>query len=383
MINTEAKSGTEAIFVTGQKYKIEVTASGYEKNLIFEMVAGEVPKPEGIEVEGTVSQATTGFYVNGSYQAKLKVTVNADGTVASVTDNGTKPGANETWWNDAVTIFKSLIGKNKNQIDAVDTVSSATASSGVIKNAVKSVLPDLSDAKPQTPKLTAEDSRTKLLYAATETAELVVEAEEGTVVKYTLDGSNPSAEESSVKTAVDGVITVKTDANADTVITVKAVAVKNGVASEVAEKELQFVKIPEAQSGLKVYEGSATVNTPSGAPYTAKLKVTVSDGKIVKVEDNGTNTSDIRDEAFWGPYLFSKNEEGISNRFAGKNLADMLNAKTVPNSSSELRVDAITGATVSSDAAKYAVIDALRSEPVDESADTGSKRCRGFSGDKI
>ena len=369
-IKTEATSGETAIFTKGETYELVVTATGYDNPLTFTMVAGEAPKPEGVEVEGTVSKAATGFTVNGSYQAKLRVVVNEDGTIASVTDNGTEPGANETWWNTATAIFKSLIGKNKNQIDAVDTISGATASSRIIKSIVKSALPDVADEKPQAPKLTAADHRTKLLYAATDAAELSVEAEDGTVVKYTVDGSDPTADGSSVKTAENGIITVEPDTNADTVITVKAVAVKNGLASEIAEKELQFMGIPEAQSGLKVYQGSATVNTPSGSPYTAKLKVTVSEGKIVKVEDNGTKTSDDRDAAFWTPYLFSEHEEGISAKFAGKDLAGMLNAKTVPEDSAEFRVDAITGATVSSDAAKYAVIDALRSEPIDESDET-------------
>lgn len=364
IIDVDAKKEETAIFVKGEKYEIEVIATGYAKNLAFEMVAGEAPKPEGIAVEGTVSKETTGYYVNKSYQAKLLVTVNADGTVLSVRDNGTEPGANEDWWNDAMEIFGDLIGKNKNQIDAVDSISGATASSGVIKNIVKSVLPDVAEAKPQAPKLTAADFRTKLLYAATGEAELAVEASDGAVVKYTVDGSDPS-EHGII--AENGVITVLPENNEDAQITVKAVAVKNGVASEITEKELQFLEIPKAQSGLKVYEGSSTVNTPSGAPYTAKLKVTVSDGKIVKVEDNGTKTTDIRDEAFWKPYLFSENEEGISAKFAGKDLAELLDAKTVPNSRADLRVDAITGATVSSDAAKYAVIDAMRSDAIDES----------------
>lgn len=366
IINTDAKSGDEAIFVTGEKYEIEVEATGYKKNLTFEMIAGEAPAPEGTVVEGS---AMVDVF---NYEAKVKVTYNAEnGVIEKVEDNGTEPGSNKSFWQTALDkVLSRFIGKTKDTVDEVDAKSGATYSANAIKKAVKNALPDNGVEKPDAPKLTTADFRTKFLYAGTDSAELAVEAEDDAVVRYTIDGSDPSANGNSVLTAVDGVITITPETNADQTITVKAVAIKNGVASAVTEQEVQFIEIPETQSGMRVYEGSSIVNTPSGKPYTAKLKVTVANGKIVKIEDNGTETTDIRDEAFWGPYMFPKYEQGISAKFAGKDLEELVNAKTVPNSTSDLRVDAVTGATVSSDAVKYAVIDAMRSEPIDSSDET-------------
>ena len=107
IINTEAKSGTEAIFVTGQKYTIEVTAAGYDNKLTFEMVAGEAPKPEGIEVEGSATVEVFG------YEAKVKVTYNAEsGKIEKVEDNGTEPGSNASFWQTALDkVLSRFIGK--------------------------------------------------------------------------------------------------------------------------------------------------------------------------------------------------------------------------------------------------------------------------------
>ena len=88
------------------------------------------------------------------YTVKLKVTLNSDGTIKLVEDNGTEPGeSNTSFWNNAkngytntkknetyIGLFTSLIGKSATEIDSVDAVSKATVSSNAIKKAVKNAL---------------------------------------------------------------------------------------------------------------------------------------------------------------------------------------------------------------------------------------------------
>ena len=84
----------------------------------------------------------------------MKVTLNSDGTIKLVEDNGTEPGeSNTSFWNNAkngytntkknetyIGLFTSLIGKSATEIDSVDAVSKATVSSNAIKKAVKNAL---------------------------------------------------------------------------------------------------------------------------------------------------------------------------------------------------------------------------------------------------
>lgn len=88
------------------------------------------------------------------YTVKLKVTLNSDGTIKLVEDNGTEPGeSNTSFWNNAkngytntkknetyIGLFTSLIGKSADNVDSVDAVSKATVSSNAIKQAVKNAL---------------------------------------------------------------------------------------------------------------------------------------------------------------------------------------------------------------------------------------------------
>lgn len=90
------------------------------------------------------------------YTVMLKVTLNSDGTIKLVEDNGTEPGESNTgFWDKAkngytdkklnktyIGLFTSLIGKKtaKDIDDNVDAVSKATVSSNAIKEAVKNAL---------------------------------------------------------------------------------------------------------------------------------------------------------------------------------------------------------------------------------------------------
>ena len=370
-VNLDAKANGKPLFETGKTYQLEVIASGYRENLSFAMTVGE-QQPSGEEKEAAGQAAVQNY----GYEAKVMVRYDsASGKIISVADNGTTATGSESFWENGKNLFDKLSGLTLEQVRALhtepggnhaDAISGATYSSDAIRRAVISALESTS-GKPAAPKVTAKDRRTKLLYAATGPAELEATAEEGAQIVYTLDGSDPTAADNqAVQLAENGVISVEASENADKTVTLKVAAKQGEIYSDVTEAVVEFAGIPGAGSGIKIYEGSASVNTPSATPYEAKLRITTTDGIISKVEDNGTNPLDIRDEAFWEPYLFNPAEEGINERFAGKTLEQLLNAKTVPGDEEAYKTDAITGATVSSDAAKYAAINALRADPVEE-----------------
>lgn len=182
IVNTEAKDGENAIFEKGKTYEIEVAANGYLKNLTFKMTAGEAPKPEGMVAEGSAMVETFG------YEAKVKVTYDAEtGKIVKVEDNGTEPGTNATFWQNAVNgILSRFIGKTRAEVGTVDKVSSATLSSNAIKKAVQNALPE--EEKPEntnmsTVKIVVDGVPHTYYYAAyvpLETPTLIVNGEDVT-----------------------------------------------------------------------------------------------------------------------------------------------------------------------------------------------------------
>lgn len=146
--------------------------------------------------------------------------------------------------------------------------------------------------------------------------------------------------------------------------------------STITSKKIKFIEIPSDAdlSGTKVYEGSAACDGADGSPYTVKVKVTTINGVISKIEDNGTEdtiTSES-DYAFWYGYGVMESG-GMPSKLNGKNLRQIINAKTTPYAKNEsYAADAVSGATVSSNSVKYAVINALISSPVSESENTVS-----------
>lgn len=78
------------------------------------------------------------------YTAKVSVSYDtATGKILSVSDNGTEPGTNSTFWQNATALFAKLIGKTRAEVAGVDGISGATLSSNAIKEAVQSVLPEV------------------------------------------------------------------------------------------------------------------------------------------------------------------------------------------------------------------------------------------------
>ena len=133
---------------------------------------------------------------------------------------------------------------------------------------------------------------------------------------------------------------------------------------------MQFVAIPSLTSGTRTYIGTVTDGGVSGGPYQVSVRVTTTNGKITRVQDNGTEGSinDVSDDAYWSGYGVMKSD-GMPAKLRGKSLENVLNMQTVPGDGDH-NVDAVSGATVWSDAIRHATIAALRSAPVSESEST-------------
>lgn len=133
---------------------------------------------------------------------------------------------------------------------------------------------------------------------------------------------------------------------------------------------MQFVAIPDLTSGTRTYIGTVTDGGVSGGPYRISVRVTTTNGKITRVQDNGTEGSinDASDYAFWSGYGVMESD-GMPAKLRGKSLENVLNMQTVPDDDAH-NVDAVSGATVWSDAIRHATIAALRSAPVSKSEST-------------
>ena len=133
---------------------------------------------------------------------------------------------------------------------------------------------------------------------------------------------------------------------------------------------MQFVAIPSLTSGTRTYIGTVTDGGVSGGPYQVSVRVTTTNGKITRVQDNGTEGSidDDYDDAFWSGYGVMESN-GMPAKLRGKSLENVLNMQTVPDDKDH-NVDAVSGATVWSDAIRHATIAALRSAPVSKSEST-------------
>lgn len=149
---------------------------------------------------------------------------------------------------------------------------------------------------------------------------------------------------------------------------------KDGKASDVTQKTVQFVAIPSLTSGTRTYIGTVTDGGVSGGPYQVSVRVTTTNGKITRVQDNGTEGSinDDSDHAFWPGYGIMNSDYGMPAILRGKTLYDLLDMHIVPGDPEHTteEIDAVSGATVWANAVRYAAIDALRSAPVSKSEST-------------
>lgn len=137
---------------------------------------------------------------------------------------------------------------------------------------------------------------------------------------------------------------------------------------------MQFVAIPSLTSGTRTYIGTVTDGGVSGGPYQVSVRVTTTNGKITRVQDNGTKGSidDDSDYAFWLGYGIMNSDYGMPAILRGKTLYDLLDMHIVPGDPEHTteEIDAVSGATVWANAVRYAAIAALRSAPVSKSEST-------------
>lgn len=160
-----------------------------------EELLGELPgliaavKPAEPETTTVYGEAPVSF----GYTAKVKAVLNKDGTIVSVTDNGTDPGnMNSGFWTNAIDkITAKLAGKKVSELDIsseVDVVSGATVSSQAIKTALKNATEEAPTIL-EAPTISAADLRTEPVFAADEDAAFTVEGEEGSTT-YTKEGED-------------------------------------------------------------------------------------------------------------------------------------------------------------------------------------------------
>lgn len=137
---------------------------------------------------------------------------------------------------------------------------------------------------------------------------------------------------------------------------------------------MQFVAIPSLTSGTRTYIGTVTDEGVSGGPYQVSVRVTTTNGKITRVQDNGTEGSidDDSDYSFWHGHGIMNSDYGMPAILRGKTLYDLLDMHIVPGDPEHTteEIDAVSGATVWANAVRYAAIAALRSAPVSESEST-------------
>lgn len=150
---------------------------------------------------------------------------------------------------------------------------------------------------------------------------------------------------------------------------------KDGKASDVTIQTVQFVGIPKLTSGTCVYLGEVEDGGVAAGPYSIKVRVTTTNGKITRLQDDDTiDDLDWSDEgvymdyAFWEGYSVIE-DNGMPAKLRGKTLEELLNMQTVPDDN-EHNEDAVSGATVWSNAIRHATIAALRSKPISTSAST-------------
>lgn len=149
-------------------------------------------KPAEPETTTVYGEAQVSF----GYTAKVKAVLNKDGTIVSVTDNGTDPGdMNSSFWKNAINnITAKLKGKKVSELDTsntADVVSGATVSSQYIKKALKNATAEAPTTL-EAPTISAADLRTEPVFAADEDAAFTVTGEEGSTT-YTKEGENADA----------------------------------------------------------------------------------------------------------------------------------------------------------------------------------------------
>ncbi|MDO4280390.1 MAG: S-layer homology domain-containing protein [Peptococcaceae bacterium] len=341
--------------------------------------------------------ATSKNVAVGSYGYTMQATVTVDksknNAITDISLINSEPGSSAsfltTFKNGEKTFLDKFLGLNADNAESTmnglklepsgfpavaseankDAVSGATYTSVAARDAIADAYKKASSdtVAPDAPTVSTPD-RTDPMYAATGDATLSVSAAEGATVLYTTDGSDPATEAGGATKALEGnELKVAPGENTTHETTVKLIAVADGQASDVTSETVQFIKIPDADKGTKVYVGSVQRAGYGGTVYDIKMRVTTVDGVIRLVEDEGTEEGidpDSYNYNYWVMYDVMNPDYGMPSYFYGKTLEEVLNMKTVPEpTDAALNADAVSGATIWSNAIRYGVIAALQNEP--------------------
>ena len=132
------------------------------------------------------------------YDAKVIVTYNKKTKeIVSVTDNGTEAGGNDSFWQKAAAMFEKFKGKTAKDIDSIDAIASATASSDAIKEAVKKALGEETEETGTAEATeTAEGSKTVSPFGYDAKVSVVFNKKTGEIVSVTDNGTEAGSNDS-------------------------------------------------------------------------------------------------------------------------------------------------------------------------------------------
>jgi len=268
---------------------------------------------------------------------------------------------NEYYVEDAFTHLKNA-ASGRDNLDGIDAFSGATyVSNAMISASARALRDALEDPSGTliTPQVRPADARTALFYSAEKGAVFnVINENADAQIYYTMDGSLPiPSENSGAMPAAGNVITVSAASLAeDTSVVLKVAAIRGSVDSTVVEVPIVFLT-KDGGVGIKQY--NAVEYCSFG--YNVQLIVTTTNGVITEIRDNQT-VPGAGNQGYWEDalQLFAR---GTPRSLIGKTLPEIAELRTAASGTAEQKADAVTGATVVSNTAKYAIIKGLREEP--------------------
>lgn len=176
---------------------------------------------------------------------------------------------------DAITIGGTAYDANKIQVRVKETADTKASEAVSYATAI-----DGEPAKAQTvaaPTISGAENATTF----TESLEVTITAEEGATIYYTMDGSDPTAESMEYMQALTIIET----------LTVKAIAQKDGVSSEVAS--VSFTKQTSEEDPAPEKEKSVTPEISGVTPFETDTTVTiVATGAAIYYTTDGTDPTD-------------------------------------------------------------------------------------------
>ena len=327
----------EALEIDFPNYKEYYGEGGYLKMYFSFQKTTEGPTEEpNATAEGSAKVGDFG------YDAKVTVIYNKKTKeIVSVTDNGTEAGGSDSFWQKAAAMFEKFKGKTAKDIDSIDAVASATVSSNAIKEAVKKALGEETETTEEATE-TAEGSKTVGSFGYDAKVTVTYNKKTGEIVSVTDNGTEAGGNDSfwQKAAAMFEKFKGKTAKDIDGIDAVASATVSSNAIKEAVKKALGE-ETETTEEATETAEGSKTVGSFG---YDAKVTVTYNKKtkEIVSVTDNGTEAGG--NDSFW------QKAAAMFEKFKGKTAKDIDG------------IDAVASATVSSEAIKGAVKEALSSK---------------------